>query len=315
MLNVEKIGLIATADDLGLSWAQSHMQGPNAIELGNTIRVYFTTRHFRSGLPVSLPGYFDVSKRNLLEVTSVSQHPILETGDLGHFDADGIYPASVLKSENVFLMAYGGWSRPESTRFDVAIGMAISETGDRFKKIAPGPILQRTVREPFILSSPKLRQFNGVFYLFYISGQFWARSTQRLEPNYRIRLASSPDLKNWKREDINLIPSLTPMESQAAPDVFLLGDVYHMVFSYRDSLNYMSGAGSYRIGHATSKDLVNWQRSNEPFPMSPSSNSWDSEMVAYPNVIQLGSELLMFYSGNGVGQTGVGVARMTFDRN
>lgn len=314
-MNVEKVGLVATANELGLSWAQSHLQGPNAIDLGCSIRVYFTTRHFRSGLPVSLPGYFDVSKKNLLEVTSVSQHPVLETGDLGHFDHDGIYPASVLETENGFLMAYGGWSRPESTRFDVAIGMAVSQSGDSFTKIAPGPVLQRTLLEPFILSSPKLRQFNGTFYMFYISGQFWSRSTQRLEPTYRIRLASSLDLKNWKREKVNLIPSLTPMESQAAPDVFRLEDQYHMLFSYRDSLNYMSGAGSYRIGHATSKDLVNWHRSSDPFPLNPGTKAWDSDMVAYPNVIKLGSELILFYSGNGVGETGVGVARVTLDSN
>ena len=33
-------------------------------------------------------------------------------------------------------------------------------------------------------------------------------------------------------------------------------------------------------------------------------------MIAYPNIVRVGERLLMFYNGNGFGQSGFGVAEL-----
>jgi hypothetical protein len=301
--------------DLGISWSNSHIQGPNSVDMGDRIRVYFTSRNYLEDRPpTSHPGFFDLSKANLTEILDVSPSPILELGRSGCFDEFGIYPVSVIKiSEGNFFMTYGGWSRPKSVRFDVAIGLARSQNGKEFEKLFPGPVLGRDQKEPFVLSSPKLRYFNGRYYLFYISGDSWSTGPDRMEPNYRIRVATSKDLVLWDRVYKNLVPRLHPFESQASPDVFFHNDKYHMFFCFRDARNYFSGRGAYRIGYAFSEDLISWNRPSVEIDLPPSKMGWDSEMVSYPHIIQFDGNLWMFYSGNGVGATGVGLARINDD--
>ena len=75
------------------------------------------------------------------------------------------------------------------------------------------------------------------------------------------------------------------------------------------SVYRMEGKG-YRLGYARSKDGVSWQRSfdKEILPLTP--DGFDSVNQSYPNVIEMGDELWMFYVGNSFGATGIGWATM-----
>ena len=42
-----------------------------------------------------------------------------------------------------------------------------------------------------------------------------------------------------------------------------------------------------------------------------SDEGWDSFMLAYPDVVDVGGHRYMFYNGNGFGQTGFGFAETT----
>ncbi len=311
----ERLGLVTRASSLGLPWAESHIQGPNAVDLGDRIRVFFTSRQAVGGQPVSRPGFFDFDPAKSLSITEVSPDPILELGPLGHFDHFGIYPVSVLRDEKRFLMAYGGWTRLRSSRFDVSIGLASSEDGKKFEKIFSGPILNRNEKEPFVISSPKLRKFGERYFVFYIAGTSWFKTHDRPEPVYRIRMAYSHDLITWQRAEKDLITADLPLESQASPDVLWFEDRYHMFFSYRGPLGYMDQSAAYQIGHAFSDDLLNWTRSPEPITLVGREGSWDSDMTAYPSVFVKNGTVFMLYSGNGVGRSGVGLARLWLSEN
>lgn len=313
--HAEKLGLIATTSDLGLTWAESHIQGPNALDHGGSIRVFFTSRELTRGGPVSRPGYFEFNPPNDLAISAVSSDPVLELGGLGHFDHFGIYPVSVMKDENGYLMAYAGWTRLVSSRFDVGIGLASSSDGKKFEKLFPGPILNKSEGEPFVISSPKLRKYNGFYYLFYIAGSAWFETDSRPEPVYKIRMARSVDLETWERFERDIIPGETPLESQASPDVIFLDGKYHMFFSFRGPLGYMEGSAAYQIGHATSRDLLSWTRSERPIFLDRIAGEWDSDMAAYPNVFERDGMVFMLYSGNGVGKSGVGLARLWPNEN
>jgi hypothetical protein len=295
-------------------WINEFAQAPSVIEFLDYIRVYFSCRPKAdaNGQYVSYSSYVDLDKKNF-NVLNIAEQPILELGKLGTFDEFGTYPASVLKVDNTYLVYYGGWTRCESVPFNVAIGCAKSDdNGVTFKKLGAGPILSYSLDEPFILSGPKIRKFNDVYYLFYIAGRRWVSVDGKPEPVYKIRMATSADGIKWNKENSDLILDvLGEDEAQASPDVIFSNGKYHMFFCYREASDFRRNKNrSYRIGYAYSVDLVHWTRDDAKAGIDISEEGWDSEMIAYPHIVQLNQKTYMFYLGNQVGKYGFGVAQL-----
>jgi hypothetical protein len=83
-----------------------------------------------------------------------------------------------------------------------------------------------------------------------------------------------------------------------------------MWFCYRGTQDFRDGSDSYRIGYAWSTDLINWTRNDDRVGIEPSIDGWDSKMLAYPCVVEVGEKILMFYAGNGFGRDGFGYAEL-----
>ena len=174
-----------------------------------------------------------------------------------------------------------------------------------------GPVLSYSMNEPFVLSGPKIRRFNNQWYLFYISGTKWIENNGKPEPVYKIRMAISDNGINWKKTEKDLIESkLEANEAQASPDVFFWNNKYHMFFCYRYSLGFRGKEKGYRIGYASSDDLINWTRDDSKAGIDVSEDGWDSEMISYPHVFELDGSVYMFYLGNQVGRLGFGLAQL-----
>lgn len=298
-------------------WMQQFAQAPATKEYEDFLRVYFSCRPLpdQNGQYVSYTGFVDLDKNNLFNIKRISEKPILTLGELGCFDEFGTYPVSVIDINNKPTIFYAGWTRCNSVPFNVAIGSGISDdNGETFQKLGHGPILSYTLDEPFVLSGPKIRKFNDVYYLFYIAGTKWILDNGKPEPVYRIKLATSNDGRNWIKLNKNLIDTfLEEDEAQASPDVIYKNGKYHMFFCYRKSKNYRGKENGYRIGYAWSLDLINWNRENDKVGIDVSDEGWDSEMVSYPHVFELDNKIYMMYLGNQVGKTGFGLAELEGD--
>lgn len=296
-------------------WLKSFAQAPAVLKFDDFIRVYFSCRPNpdENGQYVSYSAYVDLNRKNLFEIIDIAKEPIFKLGARGTFDEFGTYPTSVIRKGDDVLAYYAGWTRCESVPFNVAIGAAISKNnGETFEKIgAGGPALSYTLNEPFVLSGPKIRQFNGTYYLFYIAGRNWIATGGRPEPVYKIRMAHSTDGLNWIKADKDLIESkLEENEAQASPDVFFHNNTYHMFFCYRYGLDFRGKEKGYRIGYASSKDLINWTRDDSKAGIDVSEEGWDSEMISYPHVFELDGKIYMMYLGNQVGKEGFGLAEL-----
>ena len=172
-------------------------------------------------------------------------------------------------------------------------------------------MLPADLHEPFVISGPKIRQFGDRWYLWYIAGTRWILNEGRPEPVYRIRMATSDDGLHWERLHRELIPTrLEADECQASPDVIFTNGKYHMFFCYRHSLGYRGREKGYRIGYASSTDLVTWVRDDDKAGIDVSDEGWDSEMICYPHVFELDGTTRMFYLGNQVGRHGFGLAEL-----
>ena len=292
----------------------AYAQAPATLLFDTFVRVYFSCRPApdASGQFVSRAAYVDLNRANLTEVVGVAERPIMELGGRGAFDEFGTYPVSVARHDDEVRAYYGGWTRCASVPFDVAVGYAISrDEGVTFEKHGSGPLLSADLREPFIISGPKIRRFGVRWYLFYIAGIKWIPTTARTEPVYRIRMAVSDDGRRWERLHRELIATrLEADECQASPDVIFANGKYHMFFCYRYSLGFRGREKGYRIGYASSDDLVSWVRDDSKAGIDVSGNGWDSEMISYPHVFELDGRTFMLYLGNQVGRHGFGLAEL-----
>ena len=295
-------------------WLREFAQAPSVVELEDCLRVFFSCRPGpdKHGQYVSYSAWVDLDKSNLRSVIRVAEQPVLSLGDTGSFDEFGTYPISVLRDDSGLRAFYAGWTRCESVPFNVAIGSAIShDDGASFEKLGRGPTLSYSLNEPFILSGPKIRKFNNIWYLFYIAGRKWKLVEERPEPVYKIRMAVSSDGLNWSKVDKDLIDSrIESDEAQASPDVFFSNGRYHMFFCYRFSTHYRGHERGYRIGYASSQDLINWHRDDAKAGLTVSEEGWDSEMVSYPHLFAVNGATYMAYLGNEVGRFGFGLAKL-----
>jgi predicted GH43/DUF377 family glycosyl hydrolase len=318
MFKWKKLGRIFNPSEVkGISWLHEFAQAPSVIVFDNFVRVYFSCRPAADpdGKYVSYSAFVDLNRNNLLEIVKLAQEPILPLGNTGTFDEFGIYPVSVIKHKDHYRAYYAGWTRCESVPYNTSIGMALSKNnGETFEKIGPGPVLSFALNEPMTISGPKIRKFNNEWILFYVSGIKWIQGIDRPESVFKIRMARSTDGIEWQRLGRDLIESrLEEDECQASPDVIYINGKYHMFFSYKYSYDFRRRERGYRIGYATSTDMINWQRDDSKAGIDVSDDGWDSEMICYPNVFELDGETYMFYLGNGVGRVGFGLAVLEGD--
>lgn len=313
----KKIGHIfdpTTWDDgINRPWMKTHSQCTHALILDNVVRIYFSCRpeNDENGFAKSYTTFLDLDKNDLTKIIRVSDKPIMPLGELGTFDEFATYPSCNIEHDGKILFYYAGWSRCQSVPFNTSIGLAISEdNGETFERIGLGPILSADINEPFVLSGPKVRKFNNIWYMFYLSGKKWLKYDGKSEIIYKNRIATSTDGINWVRYNKDIIADvLDENECQAGPDVFYKDGLYHMYFIYREGLNFRSVNGrGYKIGYATSNNLYDWDRKDQEAGIEYSEIGWDSTMHHYPHVFELNGNYYMTYNGNDFGKYGFGLA-------
>lgn len=301
--------------DASRPWLHEYAQAPATMILDDFVRVYFACRPPRdeNGQFVSYTSFVDLDREDLFKIVKLANSPIMTLGKTGCFDEFGTYPTSVIRMGEEIWCYYAGWTRTVSVPFNVGIGLAKSaDGGETFQRLGDGPVIPYTPDEPFTISGPKIRKFDGKFYLFYVAGNAWLEIEGRAEISHRIRVAVSDDGLKWRRHNQDIIPNCwDEHESQASPDVFYANGKYHMFFCGWVPRNFRE-TGNRLIGYASSDDLFHWVRddSKAGITISAEADAFDNEMVAYPHVFDLDGTTYMLYLGNSVGQYGFGLAQL-----
>ena len=180
-------------------------QSPSVLIFDDVIRVYFCSRPApdEHGQYKSYIAFIELDRRTPTRVVRICNEPVMSLGGCGTFDEFGTNPVSVIRHENQIRAYYAGWTRCESVPFNAAIGIAISSNnGESFERLGQGPVLSYTPDEPFLLGSPRIRRFNGTWYLWYVAGKRWIRTSSRPEPVYKIRMATSSDGLIWRKAGV-----------------------------------------------------------------------------------------------------------------
>jgi sucrose-6-phosphate hydrolase SacC (GH32 family) len=302
-----KRGLLFRPEGQG-GWLNSHAQVPTALLMEDRIRVFIASRP-TAGL--SLTGWVDLERTRPERVLAVSEAPILQPGDRGSFDEHGIMPASVVTEGDEVRLYYSGWCRlAGGAPYHNSTGLAVSNDGGHtFRRACPGPVLDRGPWEPLSATSPCVLRHNGSWHAFYSSGVAWLQVDGKPEHVYDLHHATSADGIEWRRYHKPAVLQAFPEEALTRPTVIREADGgWAMWFCHRGSKGFRVGGDTYRIGFARSADLWSWDRLDAKAGIATSAEGWDSEMIAYPCVLEADGRRLLFYNGNGFGRDGFGWA-------
>ena len=288
------------------NWMMSHAQVPTVHVMKDRFRVFFSTRN-SSGK--SLTACVDLDKDNPSIIKKLYDEPVLNFGNPGTFDDDGVMPSYVVKRDDQLFMYYSGWNQRVNVPYHNAMGLAVShDDGLTFTRMFEGPIMDRNMTEPYLAVTPSVFKDNDMWKMWYISGIRWQLVGDKYEPVYVIKYAHSQDGIAWERPNLLCIEQQHENEAFSHPNVLKIDDTFHMWYCCRDSYNFRDGSGSYRIGYAQSADGISWQRKDSEVGITTSNDGWDSKMLCYPYVVNLGDKLMMFYNGNSFGKSGFGYA-------
>lgn len=309
-----KLGIVGQPAGNELSLSHCYIPTPIVLEHLGVVRVYYSSWDKNSRGRIF---YTDLDINNLQKIKKQSSKCVLDIGEPGTFDSDGISPqfAYLDDDKNIYLL-YQGFQRTVYPKINMMLaGLSFgSYTDGTLRRLQQTPFLERTKEEPFIRSATCLIiEDDGLMRLWYTSGLTgWepCEDTSHWEtyPQYDIAYIMGYSCNNLVEQKRTLCNIKKPNELGAArPWVIKEDGKFKMWFSYRrEDL-------PYRIGYAESKNGIDWNRfSDEHVGIEP--GEWfDYNMVCFGAVVDVGENRYMFYNGNGHGRDGFALAILEQD--
>ncbi len=301
-----KLGVVWNPDGKN-SWAKTHAMGPTPFKLSDgVIRVFLTSL---DEMGRGRPMYVDVSAQNPMQVLDVSSSALMDIGQPGTFDDNGLMPISIVQTEpDTLFMYYAGFELCTYVRYRIFSGLAISKDGGKsFQRYSKVPILDRTDKELYFRGGPFAIWDDGLFKLWYVAGNEWTDLNGKPMPVYDLRYQESKDGIHWADEG-RLSMAITGEDEHGfgRPWVVKRGpDDYQLFYSIR-----RRSYAAYRLGYAESSDGINWVRKDDQMGLDVSPEGFDSEAIMYSAVIVVGDKTYCFYNGNNFGEQGFGVAEL-----
>lgn len=270
------------------------------------LRLYMT---FCDENTIGRVGWIDVDADDPGTVLGVSERPVLDIGQPGAFDENGLLPTCIVPVGDELYMYYVGYQLGYKVRYYQFLGLAISrDGGDSFQRAQRTPILDRSDAELVNRTSGFVHLEGGTFRIWYTAGSDWTEVDGKTLPIYGLKTLLSDDGRTFGPTGEDAVRLDEPDEhALGRPWVIREADGYRMWYSSR------TRSKGYRIGYAESADGVDWIRRDDEVALSVSDEGWDSQMLAYAAVWRRGDRTFMFYNGNDCGRTGVGYAELDGD--
>ena len=288
-----------------LPWARHHAFPPTPHRLDDDVlRVYAA---FCDERTVGRVGYVDVLLDRPSEIVRVSQAPVLDVGEPGAFDDNGVVPTCVVPVGDELWLYYTGYRLgPPRAPYTQLLGLAVSrDGGESFERRGSGPVLAPSPAEDTTRGSAFVAAGAGGFTMLYSGGSGFTERDGRPLPIYDVRRLESPDGVSWGPDGRVCLALEDDEHAIARPwPLPTAGGVERMLYSHR------TRSRDYRIGLAVSHDGESWERRDGGAGIDVSATGWDAEAVAYGAVVQHGEATYLLYCGNGRGLTGFGYAEL-----
>ena len=301
-----KVGKICDHNTFDLPWYKKKSMVPLPYMINDkTLRIYLT---MCDSYNIGRIGYVDVNPDNPSEILGYSKEPLIDIGDDGCFDDNGVVTASLLKDGDKLYMFYSGYQTCVKVPYLIMTGLAVSTDGGyTFKKITDRvPLLDRVVGEVSTRCVPFTRKEGNLYRMWYTadSEKGWIEKNSKKLPLYDLKYQESTDIINWQREAGKTVITFKDKDEHgiAKFTVWTEDNIYKIIYSIR----YLSKG--YRLGYAESKDGINFTRMDEKIGIDVSEKGWDSDMICFAERIQVRDKVYLIYSGNHYGLEGIGFA-------
>lgn len=283
------------------SWMNNSAMKPIPVMIGDVLRIYVT---FRTVDGAGRPGYVDVNPDNPSEVWNVSRMPLLEFGDVGYFDDNGVVPCTVFEDCGKYYMYYTGFNLGVKVRMTYFSGLGISDDGIHFTKFSKIPVMERTEQGALFRSVQCVVKEEDCWKVYYVAGNRFLQGKTKTLAAYELYCLETKDLTKLNCEGRIVLPCVDNEYRIGAPQVVKEDGIYKMY--------YCTGTEdvTYDLKYAESEDGFNWTRMDEKLGFERTVGGWDSDMAAYPSIIHYKEKTYMFYNGNNFGRDGFGYAEL-----
>lgn len=306
----KKIGYIFSPSGLSYGW-KSHAMAPTAVILNNKIRVFLGGWDANN---ISRISYIDLDITNPTKILNISEKFVLDIGDDGCFDENGVFPAHAYKiNSNTIYLYYTGFQLGSKVRHYNFGGLAISnDGGDTFSRLGKSPILDRQEEGLFVRAGQSIYPDDeSGYHSVYSAGSSWFECGGEQRPVYDIFYQKTFDGKVMKNKGIKIIESDFNYEhGLGRPQIIKFSDWYYCFYTRRIIKDM-----KYFLGAARSKNLLEWERIDGVFDELNfgKKGEFDSDMIYFPSILKISdTQGLIFYSGNYFGKGGLGAFEMVF---
>lgn len=303
MLTWERLGLVWGPSGVNFQDCNSALQ-PTAVAITeDLIRVFVGVRDEKG---VSRIFRVDLNAHNPKEVLDFSKSPVLDVGNPGCFDENGVVPCAVVEVNGKLRLYYAGYMCPERVRFIAFSGLAESiDGGISFCRVSSTPVLERSNSEPLFRAIHSILYEDGRFRVWYGAGDRFAHGRYKTLPIYNIRYMESTDGLVFPAEGAVIVDTAGSEHRVGRPCIKKVRENLYLMF-----FGYGSELAPYQLGLAHSPDGKNWIRADSELGLGLSESGWDNEMMAYPNIVDTKSGTYLFYNGNEYGRYGFGMAKL-----
>ena len=288
-------------------WTDHAMAPAPIMYDADTIRVYVGAWDENK---ISRIAYIDVDSNNPAHVKQISPGFVLDIGQDGCFDDNGVFPAHVYRHPDgrIFLY-YTGFQKLDKIAFSNFSGLAISQdNGNSFQRVSQAPVMDRQDEGLYTRAGTSVIYEDRIFKCCYSVGSGWYRIAGKDRPVYEVNYIESVNGIDFPKRGISAVKAdLSKEHGLGRPQIVkLLGKT--MVFYTRRTLDF-----KYFMGCAV-QNGTNWQRHDEWLETIPHGHpgEFDEQMVYFPAVIDTGKKIFLFYVGNGYGRDGLGYAEMIY---
>ena len=290
-----------------INWAANSALQPTPIIIEDKIRVFFGCRDEKG---ISRIGWVDLELNDPSKILDYSNEPVLDIGLPGTFDDNGVVPTAVVKRNDVLFLYYAGYQLVKNVRFIAFTGLSISSNnGNKFTRFSNVPVLDRTNDEFLFRAIHSIFFEDGIWKVWYGGGNHFINSESKSLPVYDIRYMESDDGINFSNKGKVILSCGLNEHRIGRPYVIKHNCNYLMFFGASTK------SQSYRLAYAESVSGINWQRKDELIDLDYNAFDFDSDMSAYPAVIEVNDKFYMFYNGNDYGKEGFGLATMKINND
>lgn len=271
----------------------THIANPVVVSMpSSAIRIYFNSRN---QLGASEIWSIDLISNDLVIDQSTLRKQFSIDSHSPDYCKRGISLGNFFYHQGVPHISFMGWRDHVTSMWEGAVGFLKLDSNFDVFEVSETPIFSPDRAQSLSLSYPHVVSSSSEFQIWVGCTVTWDGGNGEMVHPLR-KYALSHDLSN--HELILEVPhNLGLSQAFSRPNFIRYRSKEYIAYSVRGSKS------KYRIEFC---EILRNNSLVQPYKFESTGIGWESDMVEYPYLAEINNHLIMFYNGNGFGQSGLG---------